>query len=51
MADSGAAPGQTQTAALTNLRQSRLRTRSQATLLLRAPSGNHDVVAGTGVME
>jgi hypothetical protein len=34
----------------TDLRQSRLRRRSQATLLLCAPSGNHDVVAGKGVI-
>jgi hypothetical protein len=38
------------TAAITNLRQSRLRRRSQATLLLCAQSGNHNVVAGTGVI-
>jgi hypothetical protein len=33
-----------------HLRQSRLRHKSQATLLLCAPSRNHDVVAGTGVI-
>jgi hypothetical protein len=42
---------QTETSGFTNLPQSRLRRRSQSTLLLCAPSGNHDVAAGTRVIQ